>query len=279
MKIPSTYSVIKKYGIVPKRGFGQNFLVAMSTIEKIVSLLGAQKTDCVIEIGPGLGIMSAMLAKMCLKVIAIEHDPAALKIARTEFGGIKNIEWIESDILKINLLNLVSSKAKIIGNLPYNISSPILFWMLENRKNIDRAVVMLQKEVATRIVSKPNCKDYGILSVLLQAYASCKKLFDVSASSFFPPPKVTSSVISIDFDKKILPDLPNFKTVVKAAFGKRRKTLKNALIGAQNLSMNSEELSFIFESLKINGRRRPETLSVDEFMGLASAIGCLKKVI
>lgn len=276
MKIPSAHSIIKRHGILPKKRLGQHFLVAMPSIEKIAGALGAEKDDCVIEIGPGLGIMSAILAKICSKVIAIEHDPAVLRVARTEFGDIKNIEWIESDILKINLQNLTSSKAKIIGNLPYNISSPILFWMLENRALIERAVVMLQKEVAARVVSKPNCKDYGILSVLLQAHASCKKLFDVSAASFFPPPKVTSSVIGIDFDKEPPSDWPGFKAVVKAAFGKRRKTLRNALLGARNLSIKPAQLDSILKSVEIDGRRRPEALSVDEFIKLSSAIAYLR---
>lgn len=277
MKIPSAHSIIRRHGLFPKKRLGQHFLVAMPTIEKIARELGAKEDDCVIEIGPGLGIMSAILANTCSRVIAIERDPAALGVARAEFGDIENIEWLESDILKINLLTLVSSKAKIIGNLPYNISSPILFWMLENRRNIDRAVVMLQKEVAARIVSVPNCKDYGIPSVLLQAYASCKKLFDVSASSFFPPPKVISSVVRIEFGGDPPVDFSRFRSVVKAAFGKRRKTLRNALIGAGGLGIDPKRLNGVFEASRIDPKKRPEALSVSEFIKLTLAFDSLQK--
>lgn len=279
MKTPSVPSIISKYKIVPQKRLGQHFLSAQPTMEKIVGALEVAGTDVVVEIGSGLGIMTAMLAGRCKRVVAVERDTGLLEVARTEFADIKNIEWLEGDVLKLNIENIFRRNAgsperrnvKIIGNLPYNISSPVLFWMLDNRAMISSALVLLQKEVATRLVARPGNRDYGILSVLIQAHAECKKVFDVSPSNFIPPPQVDSSVVRIEFDDRgrAILDEERFKATVKSAFGRRRKTLRNALLGAKDLRLGKGRIDAALAGCGIDGSRRPETLSVEEFIEVA----------
>ncbi|MBI4126259.1 MAG: ribosomal RNA small subunit methyltransferase A [Deltaproteobacteria bacterium] len=288
MTLSSPASLLKKYQIRPQKRLGQNFLIAPPTLEKIVSSLELKSDDTVVEIGPGLGVMTAMLAKRCHKVIAVEKDPRLLEIAHTEFGHIKNIEWVEGDFLEYGLKNI----SKIIGNIPYEITSPILFKLLDHPHFLSTVVLLMQKEVSMRIVAKPRTKDYGILSVCCQAAASCQRLFDVSAASFIPPPKVTSSVVHLQFPKskpacseplssdyrishsfgvrsQWLADQQWFRTVVRAAFGKRRKTLRNALLGS-TLGIDAAQLDRALAASTIVGTRRPETLTVQEFKILAN---------
>lgn len=282
----SVHALLKKYGIAPRKRLGQHFLVAMPTVEKIVAALGTGPHDIVLEIGSGLGIMTALAARCTGRVIAVDRDPALLDIARAEFGDIPNIEWVHADILEVSLVDALARYAralpdarssgtlKILGNLPYNMSSPILFWMLDQRTAISRAIVMVQKEVALRIVATPGGKEYGILSVFVQAYGRCSKLFDVSAKSFVPPPQVTSSVLDIAFahDDRGITNDAFFRAIVKSAFGKRRKTLRNALLGAPALGITSQTLDAALAACTIDGRRRPETLSVGEFICLANQL-------
>ncbi len=276
----SIQAILKKHEIRPKKMFGQNFLTPTPTIEKIVNSLDPKPDDILIEIGPGLGLMTSIAAGKVDHIFAVDMDAEILDIAQTEFGDIENISWIHADILDTGIEDLLAGhkspviNLKILGNLPYNISSPIIFWMLENRSMIKRAVIMLQKEVAVRIVAKPGGKTYGILSVLLQAFADCRKLFDISGKSFIPPPDVTSSVISIDFntDDLGIGDEDWFRHVVKAAFGKRRKTIRNSLIGAQAIDLKPEGIDLALEKCKIDPKRRAETLSVAEFISLANTL-------
>lgn len=278
MTTASVHSLLKKYGIRPKKNLGQHFLAAMPTIEKIVAALGPDQNDCVIEIGSGLGIMTRLIAKQAGRVIAIERDHALLDIARKELADIKNIAWIEGDVLKQKISELCCDKNcrfKIAGNLPYNISSPILFWMLDQRSLISSALIMLQKEVAVRIAAKPGNKDYGILSVLTQAFADVEKLFDVSAKSFAPPPEVTSSIVRLNFTTKakIEPEFETrFREIVRAAFGKRRKTIRNALLGAHGLKLSADNIDRALTLASIEPKQRPETVSVEEFAILAKEL-------
>ena len=276
----SVQAILKEHGIRPKKRLGQNFLTPTPTIEKIVNSLDPDANDSIIEIGPGLGLMTSIIAKKVGHVFAVDMDADILEIARTEFGDIENISWVHADILDTTIDELLTShyspitNLKILGNLPYNISSPILFWMLDQRAAINKAVVMLQKEVAVRIVAKPGGKDFGILSVLMQAFADCRKLFDISGKSFIPPPDVTSSVISIDFrsEPSDINDEEWFRLVVKAAFGKRRKTIRNSLIGAQRIHLEPKIVDLALDACQIDPKRRAETISVAEFIALANTL-------
>jgi 16S rRNA (adenine1518-N6/adenine1519-N6)-dimethyltransferase len=271
MKSPSIKALLKKYGIQPKKRLGQNFLAEGPTMKKIVDALGVGRDDTVLEIGCGMGIMTAMLAGKCKRVFAVDADGKALDIAREEFGGIGNIEWIHGDILKTDIsFHAKQGKLLVVGNIPYNISSPIFFHLLDNRAHVKRAVLMIQKEVAERIVAKPGGKDYGALSIMMRSYAKCEKLFNVAPTNFVPPPKVMSSVIELDFachpeakPKDLAFDV--LRSVVQAAFQKRRKTVKNAL-------GKYDGIEKILADLGIDPKRRPETLSVEEFHKLAQKI-------
>lgn len=280
MSPPSIQSILKKYCLRPKKRLGQHFLASVPTMEKIIDAVEIEKDDLVLEIGAGTGLMTAMTAGRCANVIAIERDRDLIDIASSEFGHIKNIRWIGADVLKLDVMKIAQKPrgCKIIGNLPYNISSPILFWMLDGRDAISRAVIMLQKEVGMRIVAKPGGKDYGILSVSFQAFADCKRMFNVSAKSFVPPPEVESSVVRIDFKGKDpgIDDESRFRTIVKAAFGKRRKTIRNSLLGARGLGLGAEALDSGLAAARIDPRRRPEALSVDEYIELAHHIGAVR---
>ncbi|MFH0800739.1 MAG: 16S rRNA (adenine(1518)-N(6)/adenine(1519)-N(6))-dimethyltransferase RsmA [Pseudomonadota bacterium] len=273
----SIHSLIKKYGIAPRKRLGQHFLSAMPTMEKIVASLEIEEGEDIVEIGPGLGVMTQLVAEHAHRVFAVETDEELLNIAREELAGVFNISWIKGDILGETIPSIVGrSKRKIavIGNLPYNISSPIIFWMLDNREMISRALIMAQKEVAVRLSTGPGGKEYGILSVLLQACADCKRLFDVSPSSFIPAPRVSSSIVRIVFKENVRLACGEgwFKAVVKGAFGKRRKTLRNAILGAHALKIDPAPLDAALLECGIDGRRRPETLSVAEFAALASRL-------
>lgn len=293
MKFPSVQSLLKKYHIRPKKRLGQNYLIAQPTMQKIVDALGVSKKDAVLEIGCGFGVMTAMIAERGTRVIAVDADESSLEIAQEEFGSLDNVEWIHADILKTDLSSFAKGdKILVIGNVPYNISSPILFHLIDHRVHIERAVLMMQKEVVDRVVAKPGGKDYGALSVMLQSYAQCTKLFNVAKTNFIPPPKVMSSVIELCFSEKecrvgtfshqrhvgadgkcsgnrhVLA-YEDLRCVVQAAFQQRRKTLRNALLGSTQLKVKSDDLDRVLSELAIDARRRPETLSVEEFHLLA----------
>lgn len=278
---PSIQSLLRRYGLRPKKRLGQHFLTAIPTMCKIVDALGIRPDDDVIEIGSGLGVMTHLLASQAHRVFAIERDQGLIEIARQEFKS-DNITWIQSDILKLTPRGILwerdartkkpCSRTKVAGNIPYNISAPILFWLLDHRHSLSRAVIMVQKEVGLRIVAPPGGKDYGIPSVLIQAFADCTRLFDISPKSFTPPPKVISTVVQLDFKtgNPKIHDEAAFRAVVKAAFGKRRKTLRNALLGARSLWPNAQALDQALSACGIEPHRRPATLSVDEYICLAS---------
>lgn len=212
-----------------KKSLGQHFLTDKNIIFKIIDAIVAEKEDRIIEIGPGTGALTKWLAEKFMDVHAIELDQRAVKVLKQE---IENLVIHESDVLKVNWPEMIAPEKNnvVIGNLPYYITSPILFDLLENRKLFSEAILMMQKEVAERLVAAPSSKEYGILSVQTQLFCTPEILFEVSRNSFSPPPKVTSAVIKLTFDK---PDLSfsdqTLKTVVRTAFNQRRKKLSNSL--------------------------------------------------
>jgi len=276
MNLPSIESLLKKYHLRPKKQLGQHFLNAMPTLEKIVNALGARHTDDILEIGAGLGVMTAMLSSRAHKVFAVEKDKILSAIIEKEFGHLKNLQLITNDILKINFkrdLHAPRFPIKVIGNIPYNISTPILFKLLDNKSLLQCAVLTLQQEVAKRIIARPNTKDYGILSILAQTQADCRKLFDIRPTNFIPPPEVDSSVVRLDFVPTADFGIENydlFRKLVKAAFGQRRKTLRNALLGAKGLGISIEAIDSALSHCKINPIRRPETLLIVEYIALSN---------
>ncbi|MBL32013.1 MAG: 16S rRNA (adenine(1518)-N(6)/adenine(1519)-N(6))-dimethyltransferase [Flavobacteriales bacterium] len=245
-----------------KKHLGQHFLINKKISEQIVESLDLNKNLHIIEIGPGQGALTQFLIKKTNQIILIEIDQECIEVLKNKFQKTK---IIYEDILKIDLDILKIDSYSIIGNFPYNISSQILFKVLEHRNNIHQVVGMFQKEVADRICSKPKSKKYGILSVLMQAYFNCTQLLDVYPEDFRPKPKVNSSVIKLTRNNtaKLKCDHKQLTEVVKLAFGQRRKTLKNALKKITNL----EELNLT----KIMNSRAEE-LTVSQFIELTIQI-------
>ncbi|MEZ4772419.1 MAG: 16S rRNA (adenine(1518)-N(6)/adenine(1519)-N(6))-dimethyltransferase RsmA [Bacteroidia bacterium] len=244
----------------PKKYLGQHFLTDLSVAQKIVGLLSAPPSATVIEIGPGQGVLTAFLFEKYPSLKLLEVDPEAVTYIQTQFAKYSP-DIIHQDVLKWNPAENLDAETYFISNLPYNISSPFFFLMLENLAQVKEGVFMIQKEVAERICAGKGSKTYGILSVLLGAYFNLKYEFSVPPHVFRPPPKVMSGVIRM-VKKEVLPDVdfPQFKQLVKAAFNQRRKTLRNALKGIELNDFPEKE-----EWLSL----RAEQLSVDDFVRLA----------
>jgi 16S rRNA (adenine1518-N6/adenine1519-N6)-dimethyltransferase len=267
---------LAQYGVVARKGLGQHFLVDRNIIHKIVEVARLRADDVVLEVGPGLGEMTALLARQARKVICVEIDPRLAAILKTKMLPFQNVEVIEEDILKLDLLKLAEAERqqiKVVANLPYQISTPLLFRLIEARKIFSELTLMLQKEVAERIVSPPGGKEYGPLSLLVQMFSEVSICFHVKPSAFYPRPKVESSVIRIRWKESppvAVEDEQWFKNVVKKVMGYRRKTLINAL---KYSGLSRREASEgALAGAGIDPQRRPGTLSLEEFLRLAQTL-------
>lgn len=238
---------------------------------------GIVPEDVVLEIGAGLGALTIPVGRIVKQVFAVEKDRKIIDILKTEIlaSNLSNVVIIEKNILKIDIKSLaegVGRKIVVMGNLPYNISSQILVQLIHSREAVTRAVFMLQKELAQRITAQPGCKDYGRLTVMLRYCSDIKKIADVNASIFFPKPKVDSEVVEFRFKEKLeypANDESFLFSVIKAAFGNRRKILKNAL-AASALNIDASDAKNILQQSGIDPRRRAETLTVEEFVKLSN---------
>lgn len=275
----SPRTLLSAWDLSPKKQCGQNFLTDPNVAEMIVSRSGISKEDIVLEIGAGLGALTVPLALAAEKVYAVEKDIKLLPLLRSELlaKNIDNVSIMNENILDTDIEITAAKhdrKMVVIGNLPYNISSQVLVKLIIQRKSIRRAVLMFQKELSERICAKPDCKDYGRISVMLRYCADIGKIADVKASLFFPKPKIDSQIIEIRFKES--PDFPAddekfFFRVIKAAFGKRRKTLKNSLSGSE-LEIDAQTAVSALNSAGIDPARRAETLTAEEFVKLSNAI-------
>lgn len=268
----SVKDILRKYNIQPKKRMGQNFLIDEPTLEKIVRTLAPTNTDKVIEIGPGIGVMTRILTECAKFVAAVDADKDMIKILETELGERENLHIIHGDILDVNFSKLLTEgKWLFIGNIPYNITSPLLFHIRDSRHLFKRGVLTIQKEVAHRLTAKPGGKDYGILSIAMQAVANIEICFDIGRRSFFPEPDVTSSVIKIIFPDKPkynINDMELFSNVVRAAFSTRRKKLKNALEQSNFLKVTKDEISEAISKTAIDANARAEELDIETFVRL-----------
>jgi 16S rRNA (adenine1518-N6/adenine1519-N6)-dimethyltransferase len=234
------------------------------------------KEDVVLEVGPGLGEMTLALARQVKKVIAIEIDPKLVEILKEKARQYPNVEVVKSDILKVDFGNFLMKEGhsiKVVANLPYQISTPLLFRFIGSKEAFSTFTLMLQKEVAERMVAPPGGKEYGPLSIFVQLFLDVSIRFFIKPSAFFPPPKVESAVVDMVWKEKPIVEQKNeewFKKVVKACFGYRRKTLVNALRHSE-LSLN-ESVESKMEKIGIDPRRRPETLTIQEFVSLAEIL-------
>jgi 16S rRNA (adenine1518-N6/adenine1519-N6)-dimethyltransferase len=276
----SPQTLLKAWNLRARKELGQNFLKETSVAERIVDRAALMPDDVVLEIGAGLGILTVAAARKAGSVIAVEKDRQLVSLLKVELQvhGFTHVQVREGNILSLSLQEWVEPGTRplvVLGNLPYNISSQVVVKLIQERRLVDRAVLMFQKELAERLCAGPGNKTYGRLSVILQYCAALTPLFDVRAAQFHPRPKVDSAVLGIQFKTRIerpVDDEQLFSRVVQAAFGQRRKTLRNAL-SAGLLPLDTAEAAAVLEASGIDPRRRAETLSVDEFVTLTNQVG------
>ncbi len=262
----------------PKKALGQNFLTDRNVLARIAEAVGIGPGDRILEVGPGRGALTALLAEGGAQVVAVELDRELVPLLRKEFAGRENVEVVEADILAVDLPRLLGEHGggtwKVAANLPYNISSQVLFRFLESRRLFSLLVLMLQKEVGERLLAPPACKEYGALTVLFRLHFQIRREFTVKPGSFHPVPKVDSVVLRftpLPAPQVEVGDEVFFRRVVKAAFGQRRKTLWNCLRSAA-LTEDEAILVAALEHCGIDPGRRGETLSLEEFAALSSEL-------
>lgn len=274
----ATKQVVEKHGFKFSKSLGQNFLIDDNVIDRILAGARLSKGDRIIEVGPGIGTLTREMGKVAEQVVAIEIDKTLIPILRETLSDLENVEVINQDILKVNVEELVKEKlnggpVKLVANLPYYITTPIVMKFLEENIPVTDIVVMVQKEVADRMNAGPGTKDYGALSVAVQYYCETEIVAKAPRHMFIPQPNVDSTVIGLHVrpERKYHVDSEEifFKTV-KAAFGQRRKTLLNALGGLGFLS--KEEIKEVLQEANIDEKRRGETLSIEEFAVLSNKV-------
>ena len=283
--IPSvTKEIVSKYGFKFSKSLGQNFLVDGNIIKNICEGANITEEDGIIEIGPGIGTLTQQLSKYAKKVVAIELDKKLLPILEETLSECENVKVINEDVLKVDLERLIEEEfkglnVKVVANLPYYITTPIIMKLLESKLDIQQIVVMIQKEVALRMQANPGNKDYGALSIAVQYYSQPEIIANVPATVFIPRPNVDSAVIMLnvyDEPKVKVKDEKLMFNVVKSAFGQRRKTLLNALSGG-NLNLTKEEVSKVLEEANIDSKKRGEVLAIEDFVNISDTICYLKK--
>ena len=267
-----TRHILASFGIRTQKKLGQHFLVDEAVVGSIAAALELQPGMRVLEIGPGIGTLTQQLAMTGAAVTAVELDRRCIEIMATTLKAYENVRVVQGDVLALDFAETMGKEPFCIaGNLPYYITTPIVMKILEERVAATKMVFMVQKEVADRMTAAPGGKDYGALSVAVQYYTEAKKMFEVQASSFLPPPAVDSAVILCTMRKAAPVSVPSeklFFRVVRAAFGQRRKTLANSL---QGCGFDKDSIVEMLKVTGIDGKRRGETLSMDEFAALSRA--------
>lgn len=285
--LEETRFLMKKYGIVANKSLGQNFLIDDEIVENIVQSANVKKQDMVIEIGPGLGTLTSKLLEIAGKVIAIELDDRMINILQDRFSLYNNFKLLHEDVLKVDLNQLIDEnmegikRVKIVANLPYYITTPIIMKLLEDKLKIDSITVMVQKEVADRITAIPGEKNTGAITYSVYYYAEPKEICFVSKDCFIPSPKVNSEVIQLDIRKNPAVETKSemiFFKVIKASFMQRRKTLLNALLNG-NVIQNKDEGKKLLEKLNLSENVRGENLTIEQFAKLADELVENKKYV
>lgn len=280
--LEETKYLMKKYKIKANKSLGQNFLIDDTVIEDIVGGASIGKDDLVIEIGPGLGSMTALLVEKAKKVICVELDKKMIKILNDRFIADDNIELINEDVLKLDLNKLIKQEkeqneikdVKIVANLPYYITTPIIMKLLEENLDIASITVMIQKEVADRLIEIPSGKNTGAITYTVYYYCECEKIREVENTCFVPMPEVTSEVINLKLRKEPAVKVENkkvFFNIIKSAFMQRRKTLLNALVN-NNVFTSKEEGIKILNKLNMDVNIRGEKLTLQDFANLANIL-------
>ena len=270
--------ICKRFDIKMSKKLGQNFLIKRGIVDEIVHAAELTSGEPVLEVGPGIGTLTQGLAQSGADVTAIELDRRLLEVLDTTLASYDNVRIVHGDVLKLDVATIMNHKPfKVVANLPYYITTPIIMSLLESKLPIDRLVVMVQKEVALRMVAKPGTKDYGALSVAVQYYTEPDIVLDVPPKSFLPAPAVTSSVIRCVLRDKPPVDVIDeklFFRVVKAGFAQRRKTFSNTM---KTTGLSRDRIEELLAKANIDGQRRGETFTLQEFADIANAWASLIK--
>lgn len=280
--LENTKYIMKKYNIKANKSLGQNFLISQEVVDKIIDCSDIQKEDLVIEIGPGLGTLTQFLLEKASKVICIELDKKMIKILEDRFSLYKNLEIINKDVLRVDLKTLIQKEkdkgeiktVKIVANLPYYITTPIIMKLLEDELDLESITVMIQKEVADRITSIPGNKNTGAITYSVYYYSEAKEILEVPNNSFIPEPDVTSEVIKLDIRKEVPVNVKSkvvMFNIIKSGFMQRRKTLLNALTNTK-VFVNKEEGEKVLKKLGLNVDIRAEKLTLQDFANITNII-------
>ncbi len=277
----NTIAIIQKYNFNFQKKFGQNFLIDTHVLNKIISGADIHSDDCVIEIGPGIGTLTSLIAANAKKVIAVEIDKNLIPILEDTLKEFENITIINEDILKLDISNLAlqynEGKAiKVVANLPYYITTPIIMGLFESHVPIESITVMIQKEVADRIQAGPGTKNYGALSLAVQYYSKPELIANVPQNCFIPRPGVGSAVIKLSAHKKApypVDDEALLFKLIRAAFMQRRKTLQNSVCNSNELHLGKDSICLALEQMKLDVNIRGEALNLQQFCELSNILG------
>lgn len=280
----NTIEIIQKYEFMFQKKFGQNFLIDTHVLEKIISAAGITKNDCVLEIGPGIGTMTQYLAENAGHVVAVEIDRNLIPILKETLADYNNVTVINEDILRVDIKALAEEynggkPIKVVANLPYYITTPIIMGLFESGVPIDNITVMVQKEVADRMKEGPGSKDYGALSLAVQYYAEPEIVANVPPNCFIPRPNVGSAVIRLTRHKEMpvgVKDPALMFKIIRASFNQRRKTLQNGLGNAPELPYTKEQIAAAIAEMGLTPTIRGEALSLAQFAQLSDILGEMK---
>lgn len=277
----NTKDILKRYNIFPDKRLGQNFMIDPFIISKIIKSANITEKECIVEIGSGIGALTEQLALNAGKVISVEIDKRFYTVLKEELKNFDNIVFINNDILKTDLSEIISDEKKngynikVVANLPYYITTPIIMFLLENELDIDSITIMIQKEVAERITAKPGTKNYGALTLAVNYYSKTSIVADVPMNCFFPRPTVDSAVIKLEILKKPLVNCNDkqllFK-LIRASFSQRRKTLVNAIFNQCGFNIEKNKIADILKDLGYNENIRGETIDLAGFSNIANYI-------
>ncbi len=276
----ATKEIINKYSFAFQKKFGQNFLIDANILENIVGAAEISKEDFVLEIGPGIGTMTQYLCEAAGQVVAVEIDKMLIPILQDTLSEYDNVEIINQDVLKVDIKSMAEEKnqgkpIKVVANLPYYITTPIIMGLFESKVPIESITIMVQKEVADRMQTGPGSKDYGALSLAVQYYADAKVMLNVSASCFMPRPNVDSAVIQLTRHRKAPVDVEDEKLmfqIIRASFNQRRKTLVNGLKNSLELDFSKEEILSAIQEIGKPDTIRGEALTLEEFAMLSNQL-------
>lgn len=269
----NTIEILQKYNFTFQKRYGQNFLIDPHVLEKIIHEAGITEEDTVLEIGPGIGTMTQYLCENARQVIAVEIDESLIPILQDTLSEYNNVTVINEDILKLDINKIVEEKnqgkpIKVVANLPYYITTPIIMGLFENKVNVESITIMVQKEVADRMQAKPGTKDYGALSLAVQYYSEAKIVANVPPNCFMPRPNVSSSVIRLTRHTTppvVVSDEELLFKIIRASFNQRRKTLTNGLNNAAGLPFSKDQVAEALKQMNLKETIRGEALTLEQF--------------